>query len=282
MFPPRKGQHVHGNLRLADANEIVDSLSQTVESDLSRREKIQSLIEKFAGTIGADLDYHVLLLGELDRSPAPRVLERFTFGPTFSLIEPRPQDEVQELIDLCGPICQQAIPAALSKLRTPVTYIYGDDADSNWYRDVFRPRLLTPNRWADDLACYWSASPSRVIIYNAFRGEMSAPYTRGQRDLLSLACRAIGPILDDQFLDGVPAQLSNLDPRLYPLLLTVLQGFSRKEIAQHAGVLSDYVDMAMSQLFAHFRVNNRGQLIAKFVDERITSWLEQAVHEQDE
>jgi DNA-binding CsgD family transcriptional regulator len=282
MFPPRKGQHDHGNLRLADAGEIVDSLAETVESELPRREKIQSLIERFAGTIGLELDYHVLLLGELDRIPAPRVLERFTFGPTFSLIEPRPHDDVQALIDLCGPICHQAIPAALSKLHTPVTYIYGDDADSRWYNEIFRPRLLAPNRWADDLACYWSASPSRAIIYNAFRGEMSAPYTQGQRDLLSLACRAIGPILDDHVFDDVPAQLTDLDPRLYPLLLTVLQGFSRNEIAQHAGVVGDYVDMAMSQLFAHFRVNNRGQLIAKFVDDRITSWLEQAVQAEGE
>lgn len=274
MFPPRRGRADHATIRLQEASEIVDALTDAAEEDLPRAEKLSLLVSRFADVIGPDLDYHVLLLGELNRAPAPRVLDRVTYGPTFSIIEPRDPEEVQTLIDFCGPICDQAIPEALAQLRTPCTFIYSEDADARWYRDVFKPRLLKPNRWADDMACYWSDSEGRVIIYNAFRSEGTQPFTPRQRDLLSLACRAIGPVMDQTFVNEIPDVLRDLEPAFYPVLLSLLQGFSRKEIARHAGVMLDYVDMAIAKLLDRFKVRSRGELAAIFVDQKIARWLE--------
>ena len=80
--------------------------------------------------------------------------------------------------------------------------------------------------------------------------------------------------MDQTFTDDIPEQLLDLQPGLYPILLTVLQGFSRQEIAHYAGVLQDYVDLAINKLLEKFKVNSRGELAALFVDERIARWLE--------
>jgi hypothetical protein len=281
MFPPRAGRQDHATVRLRDAHAIVESLSLAVEEDLPRRDRIRRLVERCAPLIGSSLDYHVLLLGDLHRQPAPRVLDRVTCGPTFELIEPRDDKAIQQLIDLCGPICEQAIPTALAQLRSPATYVYSEDSDAKWYRDVFEPRLLAPNRWVDDMACYWCHTPGRVIIYNAFRPEGSAPYTPQQRDLLSLACRAAAPIVDGAFLDVAVETLTELDERLYPVLLCVLQGMSRREMAEHAGVMSDHVDIALRRLYDAFGVETRGQLMALFIDRRVDEWLAQAIERNE-
>lgn len=284
MFPPRKGREDHATVRLRDASEMIDALTEAGEAEAPRKAKLKSLLARLGGVVGADLDFHVLLLGDLDRQPAPLVLDRVTHGGTFDLIEPRPAAEVQELLDFCGPICDQTIPIALGALRTPTTYIYSEDADSKWYERVFRPKLLEPNGWEDDMACYWAGSPGHVIIFNAFRRRESRPYTKGQRDLLSLACRAIAPLLHQSLFDAgsIPEELSGLREELVPVLLCVLQGFSRPEIAAHAGVAPGHVDHAFSLLFEAFDVRSRGELMARFVDGRIQRWLEQAVTTQEQ
>lgn len=224
--------------------------------------------------VGTPLDYHVILLGQLDRKPVPTIIARETFGPTFSLIEPRDEAKVQRLLDECGPMCDLSVPAALAELREPRTFIYSSDAPADWFSGVFRSKLLNPNFWQDCMAGYWAGSKDRVIIYNAFLPIGAAPFKDEQRDVLSLMTRAVAPVMDELFFESDAVLPTGIDPSLYPILMMVLQGYSDREIAEIAGVMSDEVHLAVDALKREVGVETRGQLIAEFVDRRVLSWLE--------
>jgi hypothetical protein len=271
----RSGKVVEPRIRLKDAGQIVEAINQVSEQFLPRKEKLRWLMQRLGPLIGENIDFHMLLFDELDRNPVPRCIDRVTFGPTFDLIEPRSESEVQRLMDLCSPICEPSISAALSRLRSPNTYIYSTDSDEQWFTDTFKPHLLDPNNWEDCMACYWAGSKDRLIIYNAFRWRGSRAFTEDQRNVLSLIARAVAPIMDVELFSDMSEDLDQLDRSLRAVLVPVLQGLSDREIAELAGSLSDQVDIAVKKLFNVFNVQTRGELIAQFVDQRTLRWLAQ-------
>ncbi len=263
---------------------MVDALTHAVgdaepHEPGSLRPRVRRMMKRMASLLDdalrTPLDYHVILLGSLDRKPVPQIIARETFGPTFSLIEPRDEMKVQRLLDECGPMCELSVPAALAELREPRTFIYSKDAPREWFDGVFRSNLLDPNFWQDCMAGYWAGSKDRVIIYNAFQPIGAAHFVDKHRPVLSLMTRAVAPVMDELFYEPDTPLPTGIDPSLYPVLMMVLQGYSDREIAEIAGVMSDQVHLAVDALKREIGVETRGQLIAEFVDRRVLSWLEQ-------
>lgn len=271
----------------------MDALTACAALDADRHGKVRFLLQHAANAVWPGIDYHVLLLEDLRRRPFPRVIDRVTFGPTFDLIEPRDDAYVQELLDLCGPLCSITVEQALRSLRVPRTYVYSEDAHARWYAEIFKPMLLDTNHWADCMACYWAGSSQRLVLLNAFRPVGSPAFTEEQQKMLSLATRAVAPVMDADLFNAATAQhtyvshdadatqvlaaLESLPAELRPLLLVLLQGYSIAAIAQMGGSMTDEVEIATRSILEHFGVRTRGELIASFVDRRVTRWLEEKV-----
>jgi hypothetical protein len=265
----------------------MDALTTCAGIEGTRGEKVRFLLEHVSATVWPGIDYHVLLLDELKRRPFPRLINRVTFGPTFDLIEPREDSHVQELLDLCGPLCSITVEQALRSLRVPRTYVYSEDAQTRWYTEIFKPMLLDTNQWADCMACYWAASSQRLVLVNAFRPVGSPAFTEEQQQLLSLATRAVAPVMDLDLFNAeanpvehdedVIATLKELPDDLRPLLLVLLQGQSLPAIARMSGLMTDEVEIATQSLLKQLGVRTRGELIATFVDRRVLRWLENEV-----
>lgn len=288
MFPLSQGGTAHANVKLTDAAQILDILAESAREDLDRTEKVAWMLRRIGPLIGEGLDFHILLLDQLHRQPFPRLLDRVTCGSTFDLIEPRDNREVQRLLDLCEPMAEIAVIDAIRRLRVPTTYIYSSDTSRPWFNNVFKPFLLDPNFWQDCMASYWSPTRDRLIIVNAFLHRGSNPFTAKQEQLLSLATRAIAPVMDADLFAGDAAS-TNDDPtaqlqqdlpaELRPLLLVVLQGESPAQIARFTGMMVDEVDIAIRRLCEYFGVSNRAELVASFVDQRVVNWLEKDAFE---
>lgn len=282
MFPPEHGGRRHESVQLSSAAALLDALTLCATLDLDRLGKARWLLERITPLIVPGYDYHVLLLEELEREPFPRLVDRVTFGPTFDLIEPREHDSVQALLDLCAPMSELSVPRALKQLRVPTTYLYSEDAEPDWFQNVFVPRLLRPNFWEDCMAGYWAGSADRMILFNAFRPTGGRPFTIDDQKNMSLACRTVAPVMDsDLFARSSPMEhestrilLGRLPPELHPLLLVVLQGHSPMQIARLAGKLLDEVEIALRTMCECMGVASTGELIARFVDDRVLNWLE--------
>lgn len=286
MFPSEREGHSQAQVKLADAARLMELLTESATLELDRLQKVRWLLENIAPIVREGLDYHILLLDQLDRDPFPRMVDRVTYGPTLDLIEPRDDQAIQSLLDLCGPMCDITLEQALRRLRVPTTYIYSADSSARWFARVFKPNLLHPNLWQDCMAAYWAGSESRLIIFNAFLPSGYPPFTEKEEQLLSLACRAVAPVMDMNLFvapencreaEGMARALNALSEELRPLLLVVLQGQSAKQIAQIAGLRLEQVDLALERLYAQLGVQSRGQLMAKFVDQHVLAWLEQSM-----
>lgn len=288
MFPLGQGGTAHANVKLSDAAQMLDVLAASTREDLDHAAKVKWMLERIGPLIGEGLDFHVLLLDQLNRQPFPRLLDRVTHGSTFDVIEPRDNREVQRLLDLCEPMAETAVIDAMRRLRVPTTYVYSTDTSRPWFNNVFKPFLLKPNFWQDCMASYWSPTRDRLIIFNAFLHQGSEPFTAKQEQLLSLATRAIAPVMDAE-LFAAESETSGTDPvsdlrqglpaELRPLLLVVLQGESPAQIARFTGMMVDEVDIAIKRLCECFGVSSRAELVATFVDQRVVSWLEKDAFE---
>ncbi|MFT3787997.1 MAG: hypothetical protein QM770_17805 [Tepidisphaeraceae bacterium] len=273
--PPHPPGPVSNQVRLRNAHQIVGTLSQVTAEYVEPHEKVAELVRRLSTVIGDEFDYTLLLFDTLERRPIPRLIQRVVSGPSVAVTAARSIAEVQSMLDTCGPLRDQILPTALRQLRTPNAYIYSQDADPNFFRDVYKPAVLDPNGWIDSLACYWAGSKDHLIVYNAMRRVMDRPFVDTDRGTMSLLTRAVAPVIDAaMFQDPPMPQLANLDASLQPVLLAMLHGYSDREIAQLAGTMTDYIDILIKRIFKQFDVSSRGELMALFVDQSVVRWLE--------
>ena len=264
-----------GPLSLADAAQVVDALNDVIALDGSPSDKARRLLHSFQSLVGDDADVELVLQTDITRDPAPRVVERFFVGPTFDRIEPRPDAEVQALLDASAPATRRIIPDVLRTLRVPHVFHIGRDIpDANWFAGV-RTRFLHPHGWDDLVIADWAAGEQQMVgLAVMHRGDMP-PLGEQTKRLTSLMLRAVAPIVVREMFDAVrtPDDKSllgrHLSQRQTDVLHLLLRGMSEKQVARDLGVSTHTVHTHVKRLYTEFGVNSRGELLALFVDERV-------------
>ena len=82
-----------------------------------------------------------------------------------------------------------------------------------------------------------------------------------RRKLVAEFCRLLG----SQFSKPLAAGQEGLSPRQLQTLQRLLEGDSEKEIAFRWGVSPNTVHVYVKDLYRHFDVSSRGELLARFV-----------------
>jgi DNA-binding CsgD family transcriptional regulator len=270
-------------LALREAEQVVEALNEAIAHEGPPSEKARFLMRRLQQMLEGDCDIELFLHADLLRHPSPRLLERIFIGPTFQRIEPRPHSEVQSVFDESGPAMQQIVPDALQNLRSPRTFLLSEDiADRKWFEAV-REKRLRPYGWKDVLAGNWAASKDRLVVLAVLlRIDQPTPGPETRR-LLSLMLRAIAPIVDREMFEDVDGRRAgeeqagaenllegrDLSQRQADVLHLLLRGMSEKEVARELGVSTHTVHTHVRKLYAQFGVNSRGELLAKFVDQRV-------------
>jgi DNA-binding NarL/FixJ family response regulator len=83
-----------------------------------------------------------------------------------------------------------------------------------------------------------------------------------QRRMVAKLCRLLGSRYSGKIYQGLGAELS---PRLRQTLGRLLAGDSEKQIARHLGVSPHTVHVYVKNLYRHYNVCSRGELLARFV-----------------
>jgi DNA-binding CsgD family transcriptional regulator len=265
----------NGYIRLSEAGEIVRALSDISHSEDDAKLKARSMLSVGARLFGPDTDAQMLLYTQLTRKPAPRLAGRVWCGPVFERIEPRSNEIVQKLLDTCGPGLYPSVPESAEQTGRPIVVHFREDSDPNWFHNSFVPGILQPKGWTDCLTALWSASPLRVISLNVFRSGGQPEFNAEDRRRISLVVRAAAPLMDRAMFRNPVVGTAKLTPAQKTVLARLLRGDSEKQIARALSRSEHTVHTHIKSLHETFQVASRGELLAKFIDQRLVRDLEE-------
>lgn len=286
---PPPSSHVHGHVRVRDAESVVTALSEACRRGIPQRERVAWLLDHVGHTLQPGLDFAVLLMDSIGRWPSPRVVSCVSVGPSFGERPPVPMERVQQIVDESAPLRELFLATAFARLRNPTTFIYSADTDAAWYHNVYRPLVMVPRGWTDVLTGVWASSDERLVTVHAYTRAEHAPFDDRQRDQLSLITRAVAPIMDSELFattcpepasaTAAPASLAaamvdSVPAGLRRTLADLLHGFSVPEIAMMSNKMTDEIEFELRDLRRHLDVTSDGELIALFVDRHVLSLLD--------
>lgn len=259
------------HIPLCVAQHVVDVMNDVIESDAPRDEKARYLLEHLQTLLDRRTRSSIILMEHLDRTPAPRFVQRIVFAASPECKPVFDTEEMQVGADLSSPVFMLVVPHLLSRPRVPFVMVVGEDApDPPWVERVFRPTLEEAG-YADGMLGAWAERPDRAIALLVLRRLGTPEFSATDRSTMSLMLRAIAPFVDreifksDTLLEGI-----ELTVRQREVLLLLLAGDSEKEIARQLHRSIHTVHTFVKQLHEKFGVSSRGELMAHFIDEAVS------------
>ncbi len=110
-----------------------------------------------------------------------------------------------------------------------------------------------------------------MSVLLAGRPEGDAPFGDREAALLDAICDAVYPLIGTHLATEEDRSAHGLAPRLRETLDHVLLGLSEKQIAAEMELSRHTVHEYIMQLYRHFEVSGRAELLAYFVHRRPTS-----------
>lgn len=260
---------------LRESEQIIDALNQATDLEGGPEARVRFLLMRLRALLNRDGRASLTLLEDLDRQPAPQIVQRYVVRPEWDRHGGVGDEQVQELWNESPAMIARILPRVLAELRTPCTVVCSEDVqDKSWYQNVLVAENLKPLGYADAILSIWAATPMRALYASLLRREQDPPFSSHDRTLMSLMLRAIAPLADRELLR---AEVSRAHPKITArqrdILLMLLVGDSEKEIAHQLHRSVHTVHTHVRQLYDLFEVSSRGQLMAVFVDRATVSAL---------
>ena len=106
----------------------------------------------------------------------------------------------------------------------------------------------------------------RAMVRTIGSVPVAAASVQSRRKMVADWCRLLGEGLKPR-----PDETAGLSPRHVQTLQRLLTGDSEKEIAAYLGVSRNTVHVYVKALYRHFGVASRGELLARFVRQPVSS-----------
>lgn len=135
-----------------------------------------------------------------------------------------------------------------------------------WERSALRQDCLLPVGIGELAFSVRLDPPTRslvVINLNVPVGEGTISVR--QRRLLALVHAEVGPLVGTRLATNGQRSMDGLTPRQRQVLDLLLAGCSEKEVAHQLGIATPTAHVFVKQLYQHFQVTSRGELLAYFV-----------------
>lgn len=252
-----------GSLRLSEATAVLQALNIALDAEVSGRERVETMLVALRQLMSRDADVEVMLFDQLDREPAPRLLDRVWAGPVLQRLEPRSQEQMQAACDLAAP-AWQGIRPALREHGSAIA-LWSEDWPE-WFETVFRPQHLQRMGWVDVASGIWFAARDRMVLLHVFRTAEQPPFSTEDRLLMALMVQAMAPLIDRELFEEDRYGMDRLSKRQQEVLRHLLQGLSEKEIARALHRSVETVHNHVRAIYRHYDVNSRGELMAQFID----------------
>jgi DNA-binding CsgD family transcriptional regulator len=155
---------------------------------------------------------------------------------------------------------KQVGPFHLTRTRRQ---LLGDEA---WFASQYHATVRAPSGLEDFLISIHPAGPPHIYSGLGLHRSISQGYFSDRdRCIIHLILSQIRWIHQvDESPEGA-TEAASLSPRLRQILLLLLAGHSRKQIARGLDLSEHTVDDYMKAMHRHFRVSSRGELMARFI-----------------
>ncbi len=267
----------HTLISVQATEQLVDALNHAVELEGDVDARIEFLLSRLQLLLGRQTRCALWLMEDLKRKPAPRIRDRKVVRPEFDNAPLGELSDAQKALDESAPLSQMMVHKVLEHIRTPVTLIASETGEAKWFENVLIARHLSQIGYADCITSMWAATSNRAIFLVVHRREADPPFNDKDVTLVSLMLRAVAPIVDrDLMQKSVPDQHEEMSPREREILLMLLAGDSEKQIAANISRSVHTVHTFVRQIYRHYNVSSRGELMAQFVDKAVVESLRQA------
>jgi DNA-binding CsgD family transcriptional regulator len=265
------------HIPISDATAIVAALNRATCSDWSTERQIACLLDELARLLGGrPLCTVALLDGAGADGQCPQILEHYCHGLDDDDTDSHDDDrqpatlDSRRLIRETCPIIQTCLERAAARPESVVTFVTGNDMDPDaWRRTQLYRALLAPLGYNDMIHCAWATCARRVIGTSVYHRAGDPPIDPGQVSLVGLMHRAMAPMIDRQMLSEHSALAGGeLTERQREVLRLLLSGDGEKQIADQLRRSVHTVHTHIRQLYEHFGVKSRGELMARFIDRR--------------
>jgi len=146
----------------------------------------------------------------------------------------------------------------------------GDVVDArDWHKSMFFQGVFEPAGVADGMVLLrWDPRPGHFmhISANRFRGDRK--FQPRDRRILNYIHDEIMPLVGTRLALEGQRSMVGLTPRRREALDWLLAGLSEKEIATRMGISQATAHQYVGELYEHFDVNSRAELMAYFVHRR--------------
>jgi DNA-binding CsgD family transcriptional regulator len=233
--------------------------SGALPADARRR----SLIKGLAKLLGSDFTFWAWGRGHPQRGPVVPVAVIFV-GASASL------QRGWSAIAL-SPEMDREIRAPIAPLARPQRTTLRSDlfSDRQWMQSASRPLVLQFMRMDEWLHSVRYCGPDTWSTFWFARRISKPPFTPRDREIVDLVLRHVALFHPVETDGDLPAHaMSDLTHRQRTVLLSVLDGQSRKIIADSLKISEHTVNEHIKALFRHFKVHSATELAAKFLRSR--------------
>lgn len=263
----------HEFIAVADAERVVDALNEAAGHASCPIRLHRFLLTSVQQLLDRPSHCHLMLLDQLDRTPAPRVLHRFMVSSDIAPL--MPDTDLQRVVDEVAPHIRAALPGSISELDRPCTVIASEDLDRDWFEQTWKADYLIPNDFEDSLFAIWRPDADREVVITLHRRAEEPAFTEIDRSRASLMIRGAAPLVDwEMFKESDVIEELPLTERQREVLLELLKGKSEKEIASRLHRSTHTIHTHVKQLYERFDVSSRGQLMARFIDKAVLEGIQ--------
>ena len=255
---------------------LVDALNQVVEIEGDAEARIEFLLHRLQEMLNRSTRCALWLMEDLNRKPVPIIRARTVVRPDFDNGPMGSVEAAQKALEDSAPLSQIMVRKVLDNIRTPVTAIASESGTEKWFETVLVDRYLSLMGYADCIISMWAATRNRAIFLVVHRREIDPPFSEKDTTLVSLMLRAMAPIVDRELVQSAAINMhEQMSPREREILLMLLAGDSEKQIASNICRSVHTVHTFVRQIYRHFNVSSRGELMAQFVDKAVVESLRQ-------
>lgn len=151
----------------------------------------------------------------------------------------------------------------LLQRRLKIVHWSGHLGRSNWLRSEYFNLFVKQTKVDDGIFAHQQLAPGILCWMFVNRALGDKPFDARQRRLMGLMNGELARLMGTKLATSSEISATGLPPRLREVLIRLMQGDSEKQIAARLALSPHTVHDYVKRLHARFRVQSRGELLAR-------------------
>lgn len=244
-----------------DVTSILKIVTDVELRTCDRSTRRQQLLEQLSRLIGADSGYYTWGRGHPDRSEVtPVAIVHFGFTPEefMQLTQVLLTNEGKRWAQ--NPIADYLKLAPLATVSRSLLW-----SDETWYSSEFFQQQLRPLGWNEWITAVHYNSADTWYCLSFFRRIQKPRFDSREEQIVDVVMEGVS-WLYPQVSEAIPAEsFVGLSPRQRVVMLMLLDGMARKDIASSLGVTLHTINDHVKAVYQRFGINSATELAAKFL-----------------